>query len=51
MEKLAARLADSRLSKQGGDAVSYFWPGLVLRNIVFALIVIFHGFRRMLPPY
>jgi len=51
MEKLASRLADGRQSKQSRDAVSYFWPGLVLRNIVFALIVIFHGFRRMLPPY
>lgn len=51
MEKLASRLADGRQCKQCRDAVSYFWPGLVLRNIVFALIVIFHGFRRMLPPY
>ncbi len=28
-----------------------FWPGLVLRNLVFLPIVLAHGFRRCLPPY
>jgi len=27
------------------------WPGLLLRNPLFALAVIFHGFRRLAPPY
>ncbi|MEZ5326789.1 MAG: ADP-ribosylglycohydrolase family protein [Verrucomicrobiales bacterium] len=27
------------------------WPFLVLRNIVFLLVVLFHGVRRLFPPY
>ena len=29
----------------------YFWPAVPLRNLFFLVIVILHGFRRMLPPY
>ncbi|MEO5334248.1 MAG: ADP-ribosylglycohydrolase family protein [Magnetococcus sp. YQC-5] len=28
-----------------------FWPGLLLRNLIFLIIVLFHGFRRLLPPW
>jgi ADP-ribosyl-[dinitrogen reductase] hydrolase len=28
-----------------------FWPGLIPRNILFILIVLVHGLRRLLPPY
>jgi ADP-ribosylglycohydrolase len=28
-----------------------FWPQLVFRNLVFLIIVLTHGFRRLLPPY
>jgi ADP-ribosylglycohydrolase len=45
MRSLASRLAD-----QGGPP-SYFWPGLLVRNPLFLLLVLLHGFRRMLPPY
>ena len=34
-----------------GKPVSYFWPGVVPRNLLFLAIVLFHGFRRLLPPY
>lgn len=49
------RVAD-RLAELSGNGVSpgtvgYFWPGLIVRNICFLLIVLFHGFRRLLPPY
>lgn len=27
------------------------WPALPLRNAAFLLIVLYHGFRRLLPPY
>ena len=30
---------------------AFFWPGQLLRNLLFAIIVIVHGFRRLLPPY
>jgi hypothetical protein len=29
----------------------YFWPGLLPRNLLFLLVVLLHGFRRLLPPY
>ncbi len=51
MEQLARRLAESRQTKQTSSPVAYFWPGLILRNVFFALVVILHGFRRMFPPY
>ena len=28
-----------------------FWPMRVVRNLVFLVVVLGHGFRRMLPPY
>jgi ADP-ribosylglycohydrolase len=35
----------------GGRPVALFWPGLVPRNLFFLLVVLAHGFRRLLPPY
>lgn len=32
-------------------AVQYGWPAVPLRNLLFLVIVLFHGFRRLLPPY
>lgn len=46
------RSAAGRLAgKSGGGPVRYFWPGLVVRNAVFLLLVLAHGFRRLLPPF
>ena len=46
------------LLKRLGDAlteheapVRYFWPGCLVRNVVFLTLVLLHGFRRLLPPY
>ncbi len=54
MRNLAGRLA-GRFSLSGAVAASkplpLFWPGLVLRNLLFLLIVLVHVFRRVLPPY
>ncbi len=44
------RVAD-RLAKGGEGQVSYFWPGVLPRNLIFLVIVLAHGFRRLLPPY
>ena len=52
------RLSDN-LSDMNGESgaslqsssVRYFWPGLIFRNIFFLIVVLLHGFRRMLPPY
>lgn len=29
----------------------YFWPGVPLRNLVFLIVVLTHGIRRLFPPY
>ncbi len=54
MRKLAARLAqrfsDSNDAGPCGP-VPLFWPGLLIRNLIFLIIVLTHGFRRLLPPY
>ncbi len=34
-----------------GKPVRYFWPGILLRNLIFLAVVLAHGFRRLLPPY
>ncbi len=31
--------------------IRYFWPGLLVRNLVFVILVLIHGLRRLLPPY
>jgi len=51
MEQLGARLASKRSSH--GSCVS-LWINpikLLFRNIIFMVIVLLHGFRRILPPY
>ena len=45
IERLGEALAN------GGDVPRYFVPGIPLRNAVFMLIVLAHGFRRLAPPY
>jgi len=52
---LLGRLADELAGGTKGQAPSaplrYFWPGCLLRNTFFTLVVLLHGFRRALPPY
>jgi ADP-ribosylglycohydrolase len=51
MKAIAERLANQH---QAGDAlgsVPYFWPAMPLRNGLFLLVILLHGFRRLLPPY
>ena len=28
-----------------------FWPAFVPRNLLFLAVILFHGFRRLLPPH
>ncbi|MCL2349315.1 MAG: ADP-ribosylglycohydrolase family protein [Planctomycetaceae bacterium] len=51
LKKTAARLAE--LVKHGVPQrhVRYCWPLSIPRNLFFLLIVLGHGFRRLLPPY
>jgi len=52
MERLGAAVADA-VAEQPSAARSprYFIPGILLRNLIFLLIVLAHGFRRLAPPY
>jgi len=47
LERLGRSLADPSQSAPP----AYFWPAVLPRNVVFLLIVLAHGFRRLLPPY
>lgn len=46
VRKLANKMTDETASEP-----SLFWPVIPLRNFVFLIIVLCHGFRRLLPPY
>jgi ADP-ribosylglycohydrolase len=47
MEKLGHQLAETNETK----ALRLPIFGIILRNIVFLAVVLFHGFRRLLPPF
>lgn len=49
LDQVGARLAQQQHEKQTLGAVQYFWPAVTLRNLVFLVVVLLHGFRRLLP--
>jgi ADP-ribosylglycohydrolase len=49
MRQLGTRLAES--VSEEVVPVPLFWPGLLPRNALFTATVLYHGFRRVLPPY
>lgn len=51
IERVAARLTEQMRAQNSLGPVSHFWPGLMPRNILFLVVVLFHGFRRLAPPY
>lgn len=51
LEKIASRLAEQNRTGKSGGPVTYFWPALLVRNLLFVMIVLTHGFRRLFPPY
>ena len=51
MERLGERLAQSIDTGRSQPALSLPILGVLARNLVFAIVVILHGFRRLLPPY
>jgi len=44
------RLLSLRLD-EGGSPVRLAWPLILPRNVFFLAVVLFHGFRRLFPPY
>ena len=51
LRTLAEQLATAQTTGQPVAPVRYFWPAIPLRNLLFLLIVLTHGFRRLLPPW
>jgi ADP-ribosylglycohydrolase len=51
MQRLSAKLSRQLASATALGPVSYCWPAVPLRNLAFLVIVLAHGFRRLLPPY
>ena len=51
MEALGARLAGRCVGTASASAMPLNPLKLLARNLVFMLIVLAHGFRRLLPPY
>jgi ADP-ribosylglycohydrolase len=51
MEELGNCLAASLNGDMSTKCPDYFVPGVVLRNLFFLMVVLFHGVRRLAPPY
>jgi hypothetical protein len=51
MESLSHQLAETVSTSRGVRPIRLPVLGVALRNLLFMLIVLFHGFRRLLPPY
>ena len=49
MRRLADRLRQQTQIFQPTGALPVFWPAILPRNVVFLLIVLAHGFARILP--
>lgn len=51
MEELGRRLAQVVADRVGQEPLPLLLPSLYLRNTFFLMVVLGHGFRRLLPPY
>lgn len=51
LEQVAERLARQREEGRPLGSVPYCWPCVLPRNLLFLAVVLFHGFRRLAPPY
>lgn len=49
--RVADHLTKLACSGESPGKVHIFWPALIPRNLFFLLVVLLHGFRRLLPPY
>ena len=51
MERMGQILVELRDKDLKKECPGYFGPGLLLLNLFFLLVILFHGFRRLFPPY
>lgn len=50
-EQISGKLAQQQGAGRAVGPVCYFWPGQMLRQLLFFVLVLIHGFRRLAPPY
>ena len=48
VERIADRLTEQRSSMQPLGRVRYFWPAQIIRNLIFFVTVLVHGFYRLI---
>ncbi|MFH1498651.1 MAG: ADP-ribosylglycohydrolase family protein [Verrucomicrobiota bacterium] len=51
LHQLGARLADQSTTPEPLGPLPLFWPALPFRNLAFLLIVLIHGFGRLIPRF
>jgi ADP-ribosylglycohydrolase len=51
LQKIAEQLSQLVQTGQSPGRVRYFWLMSIPRNLFFLLVVLWHGFRRIAPPY
>ena len=51
MRELSTQLVQSRFDRGPAKPISANFFASLARNVVFLAIVLFHGFRRLFPPY
>jgi ADP-ribosylglycohydrolase len=51
LHRLGERLARQSTTPEPLGALSLFWPALPLRNLAFLVIVLIHGFGRLIPRF
>jgi ADP-ribosylglycohydrolase len=51
MRRLTNALAEQKHTAQTLGPVRYFWPGVIPRNILFLVVVLIHGLRRLTGVY
>ncbi len=51
IRKTADMLARKTVEPDTTESLRYFWLGVPIRNLLFLMIVLLHGLRRLLPPY
>ena len=51
LRELGHRLSQTAEGQTEIGPVQCFWPGLLVRGVVFQVAMLLHIFRRLLPPY
>lgn len=51
IKKIGNEISKKIKNENYNNHIIYFWPGSILRNLIFLIVLLFHGFRRLFPPY